>query len=145
MGCSPSPEEVGGTNVNSRVHPRLHEQWLLLIWSCTLDPKFDLSIRNTEFLVAEACQMSHILQKRIKQSYESKRLQSLVLQFRQRRSHLAYAIVRCCTSVDTRTYDRTCLRAWTEGGKGFTPYRCTLCSYKSTNVLIIFFVSFRFI
>ena len=33
----------------------------------------DLSIRNTELLFAEARQMSHLGQNRVKQSYESKR------------------------------------------------------------------------
>ena len=33
----------------------------------------DLCIQNTEFLAAETCQMSHLGQKRIKQSYGSKR------------------------------------------------------------------------
>ena len=40
----------------------------------------DLSIRSTECLVAEACQMSCLGQNRVKKSYERKRWQSLVLQ-----------------------------------------------------------------
>ena len=39
----------------------------------------NFSIRNIEFHFAEACQMSHFGQNRVKQSYESKRGQSLVL------------------------------------------------------------------
>ena len=33
----------------------------------------DLSIRNTEFLTAEACQMSHLGQNRVEQSYKTER------------------------------------------------------------------------
>ena len=82
----------------------------------------DLSIRTTEFLFAEGRKMFHLGQSRVKQSYESKRWQSLVLQLRQWRSYLACAIAWLivklaraifCPCVDMRTWDRTCLRTWT--------------------------------
>ena len=54
----------------------------------------DSSFRDIQFLFADACQISHLEQNRVKQSYESKRRQSLVLQLRQRSSCLACAIAR---------------------------------------------------
>ena len=66
--------------------------------------------------------------KQKKQSYKIKRRQSLVFQLRQQGSYLVCAIARLIvmlggaifrscrgfsTCMDTRTSDRTCLRAWT--------------------------------
>jgi len=52
----------------------------------------DLCIQNTECLVAEACEMSHLLSNRIKQSYQSKRWQSIVLQLWHHSSYLLCVI-----------------------------------------------------
>ena len=79
-------------------------------------------------LLLKPVKVSHLGENRIKQSYESKRLQLLVLQLRQKSSQLARAfarllvmlaraIFRSCwrffMCVDTRKCDRTCHRAWT--------------------------------
>jgi len=92
-------------SIDSHVHPLLHA-WL-----------HDVCIQTTEFLVAEACQMS-----------ESRRWQSLVLQLRRQCSYLACMITQLtmmlaqvifclcwgyCICVDTCMCDCTFLRAWT--------------------------------
>ena len=72
--------------------------------------------------------MSHLGKNRIKQGYESKKWQSLVLQLQQQSSYSACAVTRLammlarvilrscwgfCTCVGMRKCDRTCLQTWT--------------------------------
>ena len=113
------------TSVNSHVHPRLHEWFLLLIWICTCDPRFLYPQKRVS-----CCWSMPNISFRIKTGYNrvmKAKWQSLVLQLRQHSSYLAWAIVRLImmlaraifrscggfgTCVDTRTCDRTCLRAW---------------------------------
>jgi len=92
----------------------------------------DLFICITRFLVSGACQMSHIGWKRINQSDESKRWQSLVLQLRQWIAYFSYVIAwlivmvaqetfrPCwgfCTCADTRVCNNKFLKAWTASVK----------------------------
>ena len=67
-------------SANLHIIPHLHD-WLLL-----------MCVQNIELLVSEVCQRSHFGKNNIKQSYESKRWLSLVLQLWQRSSYLAHAI-----------------------------------------------------
>ena len=121
------PGRNWSTSVNSHVCLHLHERLLLLIRNCMCNPRF--VYRQYRVSLVEGCQMSHLGQNRVKQSYESKRWQSLVLQLRQRSSYLACAIARLivmlpwvhfhscqgfCTCVDMHTCDHTCLQTRTE-------------------------------
>ena len=109
-------------SVNSHVCPYLHEWLLLSIWNCTCDPRF---------------------------VNKGKRWQSLELHWRQNSFYftctivqlmmiLARAIFRSCggfcTRVDTRTCDRTCLRAWT----GASVYILALCFSAFHRFIIIY-------
>ena len=98
-------------SVNSQVHPRLYERFFLIIWNCTCYQRF--VYRN---IVSCCWSKSNVSLK--KQSFESKNVTVISVLVQQYDCMIDSdvgtgdfsLVLETFTCVDTRTWDRTCLR-----------------------------------